>query len=152
MTNLEILVHLATTLLPILSAFAFLLLHRHQSIRAELEEQRIRQIHCEQATVAKTERVRALSAFATTFAPMVGPLLEKLFDDASAGRSPSDMSDDELLAELDRRFAERGSPLTVLDDVLEHLWATNRPDSPDASPDAPPDAPPEAEDLRAEAS
>ncbi|HLT37637.1 MAG TPA: hypothetical protein VK034_15195 [Enhygromyxa sp.] len=124
MTTIESIIHLATALLPTLGVLAFLLLHRRQSIQADLEDTRLRQQHCELADAERSKRTTALAHMAAVFAPTLRELVERAFPRPPAA---AELSDEDLIAELDRRVDERGwkhgNPFSPLDDLLERMWA-----------------------------
>ena len=124
MTTIEIITHLSSALVPSLGVLVFLLLHRRQSIQADLENTRIHQTHCQLAQAAKTERVRALSQVALVLAPALSELIERAFPQPPTAAA---LSDEDLVAELDRRIDSRdwkhGNPFGPLDNLLERLWS-----------------------------
>jgi hypothetical protein len=124
MTTIEIITHVLSALVPTLGVLAFLLLHRRQSIQADLETAHMRQLHCQLGQAAQTERMQALSQAAIAFAPALPQLIEHVFPKPPTA---ADLSDEDLVAELDRRIETRnwkhGNPFGPLDDLLERLWS-----------------------------
>lgn len=125
MTTIEIVIQLLSALVPSLSVLVFLLLHRRQSIRADLESTRIHQQRCRQADDATTQRMQALSQMAVVLAPSLSELVDRVFPRRLPAAAA--LSDEELVAELDRRIEDRdwkhGNPFAPLDDLLERLWS-----------------------------
>lgn len=145
MTNLQLFVHLITTIIPTLGVLTYLLLHRRQAIRADIDELKMRQEHGLQRQMLDTERSKALSSLAQTFAPMLGQFLERAA--ASINKPPSidDFGDEELLDELNRRVSRRYGYHVVSDHPASECCPGVEGDGPSWEPPAPPREPDEPE-------
>lgn len=123
MTNLQLTVHLITSLAPVLGVLAFLLLHRRQHISADLEELRMRQDHGQTLRLLDARRQEALSAAAQAYAPVIAQLGQQLL---AANNTPTleDFETGELVEELDRRVvrhfaAANGQPAASCHDLAD---------------------------------
>jgi hypothetical protein len=105
MSTFETILHLATALLPSIGVLAFLLLHQRERIQAELTEQRLQHEHCQARQEQDTQRIHAFTTAAQAFAPVLGASLARLLPKRSM--SAADLSDQEIAAELRRRFYDR---------------------------------------------
>jgi len=154
MTPFATIIHFATSLLPIVSVLAFLLIHRRQSIRAELQDTRLRHEHQQMLTRADTERMQALGSTAQAIVPTVVEFVRELSRRYPPTSTAADLSDQDLLAEFDRRVASDewsdDDPFGLLDGIIEHL--SERKSTPPPPRATPPSAtPPPAPGVRVEA-
>ena len=110
------LIQLATTSIPVLAVFAFLLLHRRQGIRAELDETRQRQEHCQLLELQRNKRTQALAMAAQAYAPAAMTLAEGFVQ--SLTHPPLEaLEDHELFDELRRRVGARIYTRTTSADI-----------------------------------
>ncbi len=122
--TIDTITHLLSALIPSISVLVFLLLHRRQSIQADLEDRRLRQSHHESLCADQTARTQALAHAAHAFAPAAMELVQRV---VPGKPEVTELSDEDLVAELDRRISENdwkhGNPFAALDELLERLWS-----------------------------
>lgn len=108
MTPIEAIVHIAGSTIPCLAVLAFLMLYRRQSIRAELDELRMRQEHGLMLRLAKAKEREARSALLSTCVPLAAEVVDQLAHRFMTAPKASirNLDDAVLIDELERRFAE----------------------------------------------
>lgn len=121
MFNTTILIlQLFATLLPSIGLLVFLLLHRRQSIDADLEHLRMRQEHGALMRLQATKRAEQMAAAVQACAPVLAAALQHLLAKRNEPRvTAADLSDEELVAEIQRR--------------VEPSWPDECPDCPAAN-------------------